>query len=193
MNFFIIAYCAAPLPRPPSNFTCSHHFIFLSTTESRPLCESRRYPGEPCHHAGHGQDRESGVRLHSRGPDCLIQADCRAGRAAGKWQWWNQCHVSFIYLFKHVHLPAPPHTHLKKCVFGVLFGVFVCLLGAYECFSGCMPLWKKLQPLGKETGSEDRNMDNQINKNQRTEKYDHNTENPIKTDDRIIIYLIFHS
>ena len=34
-------------------------------------------------------------------------------------------------------------------------------------------------------------MDNPINKNQRTEKYDHRKSK--KTDDRIIIYLIFSS
>ena len=43
--------------------------------ESGALREPRRHPGEPRHHAGHGQDRARRVRLHGRGPDGLLPPD----------------------------------------------------------------------------------------------------------------------
>ena len=43
---------------------------------------------------GHRQDRQGGVRLHGRGPDCLVPANGRSGWSTGKWKWWNQCNVS---------------------------------------------------------------------------------------------------
>ena len=36
----------------------------INFSESRPVREPRRHSGEPGDHAGHGQDRQSGVRLH---------------------------------------------------------------------------------------------------------------------------------
>ncbi len=36
--------------------------------EPRSLREPRRHPGEPGHHAEHGQDRQGGVRVHRGGP-----------------------------------------------------------------------------------------------------------------------------
>ena len=65
----------------------------INFSESRPVREPRRHSGEPGDHAGHGQDRQSGVRLHRRGPDRLVQADGRAGRKTGGRQRRNQRHV----------------------------------------------------------------------------------------------------